>query len=44
MSEPLMTWVTYLIGVETGIWTSIPRAKVGSDLLIVQPASGMKVA
>jgi hypothetical protein len=44
VSEPLMRCRYVSIDVENGIRTSIPRAKVGSDLLTVQPASGMKVA
>src|SRR3954471_24046380 len=36
----------YLLGgiaiVETGIWTSVPRARVGGNLPTAQPASGMK--
>jgi putative transposase len=43
-SEPLMTCRNVKSDVETRIWTSILRARVGKGLLIAQPASGMKAA
>jgi putative transposase len=43
-SEPLMTCRNVKSDVETRIWTSILRARVGMCLLIAQPASGMKAA
>jgi putative transposase len=43
-SEPLMTCRNVLTEVETGIWTSIPRQRLGAYLLTAQPASGMKAA
>src|SRR5271157_1716472 len=44
VSEPLMTCRNINSDVETRIWTSILRARVGKRLLIAQPASGMKAA
>ena len=41
-SKPLMTCRNVFIDVETGIWTSVPRARVGGSLPTAQPASGMK--
>jgi putative transposase len=43
-SEPLMTCRNVKSDVETRIWTSILRARVGRRLLIARPASGMKAA
>jgi type IV pilus biogenesis protein CpaD/CtpE len=43
-SEPLMTCRNVKSDVETRIWISILRARVGKRLLIAQPASGMKAA
>jgi hypothetical protein len=43
-SEPLMTCRNVFTDVETGIWSSIPRARVGGSLPTAQPASGMKAA
>jgi len=43
-SEPLMTCRYVFTDVETGIWSSIPRARVGGSLPTAQPASGMKAA
>jgi putative transposase len=43
-SEPLMTCRNVNSDVETRIWISILRARVGKGLLIAQPASGMKAA
>src|SRR5438874_8567207 len=43
-SKPLMTCRNVFIDVETGIWTSVPRARVGGSLPTAQPASGMKAA
>jgi hypothetical protein len=43
-SEPLMTCRNVLTEVETGIWTSIPRARLGTNLSTAQLASGMKAA
>jgi len=43
-SEPLMTCRNVLTEVETGIWTSIPRARLGANLSTAQLASGMKAA
>jgi len=44
VSEPLMTCRNLNSDVETRIWTSILRTRVGRCLLIAQPASGMKAA
>lgn len=44
VSEPLMTCRNINSDVETRIWTSILRARVGKRLLIAQLASGMKAA
>ena len=44
VSEPLMTCRNVNSDVETRIWISILRARVGKGLLIAQPASGMKAA
>jgi putative transposase len=43
-SEPLMTCRNVLNEAETGILTSIPRQRLGADLLAAQLASGMKAA
>jgi hypothetical protein len=43
-SEPLMTCRNVSGDVETGIRTSIPRARIGRRLLTAQSASGMKAA
>ena len=43
-SEPLMTCRNVLTEVETGILTSIPRQRLGANLLAAQLASGMKAA
>jgi transposase InsO family protein len=44
VSEPLMTCRNVLTEVETGILTSIPRQRLGANLLAAQLASGMKAA
>ncbi len=43
-SEPLMTCRNVNSDVESRIWISILRARVGRCLLTAQPASGMKAA
>jgi putative transposase len=43
-SEPLMTCRNVLTEVETGIWISIPRARLGANLSTAQLASGIKAA
>ena len=44
VSELLMTCRNVLTEVETGILTSIPRQRLGANLLVAQLASGMKAA
>jgi len=44
VSELLMTCRNVLTEVETGILTSIPRQRLGANLLAAQLASGMKAA
>jgi len=41
-SKPLMTCRNVLTEVETGTWTSVPRARLGANLSTAQLASGMK--